>query len=70
MNTQTQTLHEIYKLGLEALREKLGVSGMLRFLEIYDSGSGDYTKDRHKILKEKTVEELAAKIYAKRKRKV
>ena len=69
MSTQTYTLNEIYRLGLEALNKKLGTEGMLRFLEIYDSGSGDYTKDRHKILKEESVEEIVAKIYSKRKRK-
>ena len=34
------------KLGLEALCKSLGPLGMVRFLQQYEAGTGDYTKER------------------------
>lgn len=45
----TTTNAEIQKYGLNALKESLGVTGMLRFLEQFDhGGSGDYTAEKYK----------------------
>ena len=41
------TLEQIRTAGLEALRERLGRAGMIRFLGQFDNGAGDYAKDRH-----------------------
>jgi hypothetical protein len=41
-----RTLEEIRKVGLEALRERLGRAGMIRFLQQYETGSGDYANER------------------------
>ena len=39
---------EIRKIGLQALEEKLGVVGTIRFLQQFDNGgSGDYTKEKY-----------------------
>jgi hypothetical protein len=47
LDTTTNT--DIQKNGLNALKEALGVTGMLRFLEQFDhGGSGDYTADKYK----------------------
>jgi hypothetical protein len=35
---------------LEALLDRLGPAGTIRFLQDYDHGRGDYTKDRHRWL--------------------
>lgn len=44
----TTTDAEIQKNGLNALKESLGVTGMLRFLEQFDyGGSGDYTAKKY-----------------------
>lgn len=43
----TQTLNEIRRDGLAALRGKLGRAGMIRFLQQFGHGSGDYAKERH-----------------------
>lgn len=69
MNQDLGNLQEIHRLGLEALYEKLGSYGMLKFLEIYDSGAGDYSKERHNLLKEKSVTELADNIVKSRKKR-
>ncbi len=41
-----RTLEEIRKVGLEALRQRLGRAGMIRFLQQYEMGSGDYASER------------------------
>ena len=44
---------EVQQTGLDALKEKLGITGMIRFLEQFDQGgSGDYTAEKY--LKEET----------------
>ena len=40
-------LDEIRRRGLAALRERLGPAGMIRFLQQFDIGRGDYARDRH-----------------------
>lgn len=41
------TLDEIRQKGLEALRRELGPAGMIRFLQQFETGSGDYARERH-----------------------
>ncbi|MFZ3131346.1 MAG: hypothetical protein WA125_09660 [Desulfosporosinus sp.] len=43
-------LSTIRRLGIEALTEKLGPVGMVEFIRQFDSGYGDYTKERHEWL--------------------
>ena len=38
-----RTLDEIRREGLDALRERLGRAGLVRFLQQFETGSGDYT---------------------------
>jgi hypothetical protein len=45
-----KTLHQIQQEGLDVLVEKLGAVDTIRFLQIYEPGSGDWTKDRKKYL--------------------
>ncbi len=37
---------EIRIAGMQALKEALGPVGMVRFMQQYDLGYGDYTKER------------------------
>ena len=48
--------------GFAALRERLGIADMARFLQLFDSGSGDYTKERYAWLEGETVDEIAERI--------
>ena len=66
MNTGTMTLDQIRREGLKALERHLGPDGMIRFLQQFETGFGDYTKERHKWLKETSVETLAEKIVKQR----
>lgn len=43
---QAMTLREIRSVGLAALIQSLGPTGMVRFLQQYDCGEGDYTAER------------------------
>jgi hypothetical protein len=45
VNMEAKTLNEIHKQGIEALVKVPGPVDAVRFLQIYDPGSGDYTKD-------------------------
>ena len=53
-----QTLDEIRRKGLLALRKELGRSGMIRFLKQFELGSGDYAKERHAWVDATSLEEL------------
>ena len=47
---KAQTLNEIRKIGIDALAKSLGPIGMVRFIQSFDLGSGDYTKERSQWL--------------------
>jgi hypothetical protein len=66
MNTETMTLDQIRREGLKALERDLGPDGMIRFLQQFETGWGDYTKERHNWLKETSVETVAGKIVKQR----
>jgi hypothetical protein len=53
-----RTLEDIRTRGLEALREQLGRAGMIRFLQQFDSGSGDYTVERRAWVGTTTLDDL------------
>lgn len=61
-NASIMTMDQIRLAGLKALSRELGPVGMIRFLQQFETGSGDYTKDRQ--LREDTVDAttLAAQI--------
>ncbi|PKL64043.1 MAG: hypothetical protein CVV32_10295 [Methanomicrobiales archaeon HGW-Methanomicrobiales-3] len=62
-----KTLHQIQQEGLDILVEKLGPDDAIRFLRIFEPGSGDWTKDRKKIL-EKDPDKIIESIMKRRKR--
>lgn len=49
-----KTISEIRKEGICALSNALGPVDMARFIQSYESGSGDYTKERHEWLPDDT----------------
>ena len=50
MSMQTLAPQHIKKRGLEALTRDLGTAGMVQFMQQFSSGTGDYSKERHKLL--------------------
>jgi len=67
MKVPTATPAQIRKRGIEALAKALGPVGMARFLQQFEVGSGDYTRDREKWLKELTVQQVVKEIEEHRK---
>jgi hypothetical protein len=57
-----KTNHQIQLLGFQALRKGLGVIGLIRFMQQFETGSGDYVKDREEWQHEYTVDTLAEAI--------
>jgi len=58
MAVTVRELEKIRREGLKALKEKLGVEGMIKFIQMYSEGKGDYTKERDELLKDVTIEEF------------
>ena len=48
--------------ALAILKRELGLDGLARFLLLYRSGSGDYTRDRHRWLEGATIPEIMAEV--------
>ena len=63
----TKPLHQVQQEGLDVLVEKLGPDDAIRFLQIYETGSGDWTMDRKKIL-EKDPDKIIKSIMDRRKK--
>ncbi|MCR4392070.1 MAG: hypothetical protein NUV94_04655 [Candidatus Acetothermia bacterium] len=53
---------QIREQGIEALAKALGPIGMVRFLQQFETGSGDYTRDREEWLKGLTVHDVVEEI--------
>ena len=59
---ETKTIAQIQNEGYQALVSALGPEDAIRFIRSYDPGCGDYTKDRKKYLKNKTVKQIGKEI--------
>ncbi len=60
------TLAEIKTRGWEALVKELGYSGATKFILLYETGEGDYTKERKELLKDITIEEIIREVKSKK----
>jgi hypothetical protein len=56
MSIQAMTPAQIRLLGLAALARELGPVGMVRFLQQFEAGYGNYTQERHQWLDQWDVE--------------
>ena len=67
MNNSKINMHDqfmVRKIGMEALKEKLGIVGAVRFIRQFSTSSCDYTKDRAAWLDKLTDEEILQGIRA------
>jgi hypothetical protein len=62
MTPETMTLAQIQNKGLDLLARELGPVGLIRFLQQFESGFGDYTAERDEWLGQPTVENLAQEL--------
>jgi hypothetical protein len=54
----------VRQIGVEALTKSLGPVGMANFFRQFDTGSGDYTKERAAINGDLTIDEICEEIRA------
>ena len=69
MKVKDMTQEEILQAGMNALEEKLGPVDFIKFWQFLEEGRGDYTKERKKLLKKYTSEDIIHAIYENRKKK-
>ncbi|MBI3946363.1 MAG: hypothetical protein HY321_10630 [Armatimonadetes bacterium] len=60
------TLDQIRLAGLDALARELGPVGMVRFLQQFETGRGDYSAERHEWLSGRTVREFVSELRRQR----
>jgi len=60
------TPEQLRRLGMEALDKKLGPVGAVRFLQLFDGGAGDYTRERKELLKDLDVPAIVGEIRKKK----
>jgi len=60
-----KTINSLRKEGWEVLVEKLGVVEATRYILQFRIGAGDYTKERHEIFKDISVEEIIKEMKTK-----
>jgi len=66
IDVHTATPEQIRRAGIEVLSRELGVVGMVRFLQQFDPGAGDYTRERNQWLGSPSVDELFERMERKR----
>ncbi|HTE18773.1 MAG TPA: hypothetical protein VK689_10395 [Armatimonadota bacterium] len=66
---RSRTLNEVREVGMAALREALGPVDAIRFLQMFDLGSGDYTAERDEILGDPSLDELSRQLREMREQK-
>ncbi len=57
-----KTDREIQSAGYECLREGLGATGLIRFMQQFEKGKGNYTQDRSLWQKDYSVDDLVREI--------
>ncbi len=62
MQTHQLSPAQLRQIGIEALVQALGAVGMARFLQQFERGSGDYTRDRHTVLADINLEAAITQI--------
>ena len=67
MNPATMTLEQVRLAGLQALSRDLGPVGLVRFLQQFETGYGDYTTERDGWLGHPTVRDISQEFERKRK---
>ena len=65
MNATNMTLAQIREAGIKALARELGPVGMVRFLQQYETGEGNYTLERDEWLAEPKIDDLLEEIRQK-----
>ena len=68
MSTVIRPIATINQHAREVLVREMGVVDTLRFLSQFQTGEGDYTKERGKLLDGLSLDEIVSEIKSKRRR--
>lgn len=52
------TEREVQLAAYQSIHKQLGAVGLIRFIQQFEPGRGDYTKERNELLGNPTVDEL------------
>ncbi len=66
MTTEMMTLNEIQQAGLTVLSRELGPVGLVRFLQMFETGQSDYSRERTQWIDEQSVDTIVQRIQQKR----
>jgi hypothetical protein len=69
MKATPLSLYEIRVIGFEILIRELGPVGAIRFIQQYETGQGNYTRGRRKLLPKKSIREIGSEIVKARQAK-
>lgn len=69
MKVEMKTPEQVRRAGLEALEKALGTAGMIRFLQLFERGRGNYTRDREKWLGKLMMDDVLSDVKKLRKKK-
>jgi len=69
MATKELPFIEVRRRGFKALAKELGPVGFIRFLQQFETGKGDYSKERHKFIDRLSADEIAKRAKKKRNKK-
>lgn len=67
MNASIMTLEQIRVTGLAALMQALGPDGMIRFLQQFETGSGNYSTQRHQWLDGLNIDQVIEQVRQRQK---
>jgi hypothetical protein len=62
MPAKTMALERVRIAGYQVLTRELGPVNLVRFLQQFETGYGDYTQERHQWLDRYTIEEIPQEI--------
>jgi hypothetical protein len=65
-----RTLDEIRREGMAALQERLGPADMIRFMQQFETGHGDYARQRHDWVDQATLEDIERMAAGEKKKSV
>ncbi len=66
ISTHDKTDQQIQVIGLDLLQKELGATGLLRFLQQFERGHGNYTLERQQQPENDTVDSLVVQIMQRR----
>ena len=69
ISTHDKTDQQIQVIGLDLLQKELGATGLLRFLQQFERGHGNYTQERQVQVDTDTVDDLVGQIMQRRLQK-